>query len=229
MNRITSVIMMHARDRLTWFFLPWGIVLSSFLINVIIGVVLGGNTPIYTGGLSSIYIYMLVVGAATLKETFPFALGFSVRRRDYYLGTLLMIIGVSAISALLIWLLALIEGSLVPNWGINLHFFHLPYLNDGSLVEQLCIYFVLMVCMVLLGFVFASTFQRFRRTGLYSLFTTLGMFLSLFSILATYWNWWGNIFGWFAQETAFDLALWMLPVIAVCGLASYTLLRKATA
>ena len=131
MNRIASVMVMHSRDRLTWFFLPWIVVGSSFTVNVFIALLLGSKTAIYTGGLSSIYIYMLSVGAITVGGTFPFALGFSTRRRDYFLGTIAQAIAVSAAWAILLWLLSFIEDKLIRNWGVDLHFFHLPYLSNG--------------------------------------------------------------------------------------------------
>ena len=46
--------------------------------------------------------------------------------------------------------------------------------------------------------------------------------------MSTYWLWWGAIFGWLAQQTAVALGLWLVPLIAICALASYALLRKAT-
>jgi hypothetical protein len=97
MNRIANVLRLHIRGWHYWLLVPLSIVLSSFVINLIISVILGGKTAIYTGGLSSIYIYMLVLGSLTVKETFAFALGFSVRRRDYYLGTLVMAVATCAV------------------------------------------------------------------------------------------------------------------------------------
>lgn len=229
MNRIANVIRMHSCTWMAWFLVPWSILLSSFVINLIIAAIIGGKIADYTGGLSSIYIYMLVVGSITLKETFPFALGFSMRRRDYYLGTLLMSAATCAVSAFLIWLLSLVEAYLIPGWGVSLHFFHLPYLNDGLLAGQLWIYFVVMVCMYWLGFAPASVFQRFRSIGLLALGIASLLISSILGFAATRWNWWGTIFHWFAQQSAFNLASWTVPLIAICVLASYALLRKATA
>ena len=227
MNRIANVLRLHLKGWHFWFLVPWSIVLSSFVINLIIAAFFGGKTAIYTGGLSSIYIYMLILGGIVVRDTFSFALGFSVRRRDYYLGTLVMIVGVSAVSAVLIWLLSIVENSLIPGWGLNLHFFHLPYLNDGSLAEQFWIYFVVMLCMFLLGLMPGAVFQRYRSYGLYGLTAVVLLPATVLGFAATRWSWWGTIFGWFAQQSAFDLATWMVPIIAACVLSSYVFLRKA--
>ncbi len=228
MNRIAGVIAMHARDEESWFFVPWGIVGSSFAINLLIALFLGGKTALYTGGLASIYIYMLVAGVITLKESFPFALGFSVRRSDYFLGTAALAAAVSAAWAILLLLLSLVESQVIRNWGVNLHFFHLPYFSDASLLGQFWTYFVGMLLMYCLGMVTASVHQRFSRMGVY-IFAGVSLGLaSIFSIVATYWNWWGAIFNWLAQQSAVTLALWLAPVVVLCAFASYALLRRAT-
>ena len=229
MNRVANVVAIYTRDKFSWFYLPWIIVGISFSINVIIAVLVGGKAPIYTGGLSSIYIYMLVAGSIAVAGTFPFAIGFSGRRTDYFLGTAAIAAATSAAWALLIWLFSFIEGNLFKNWGVDLHFFHLPYLSDGSLLGQFWVYFTVMLMMFFLGFTPASIYQRFGRMGMYTLFGVSGLLISILSLLSTYWNWWGAIGNWFVQQTAVDLAWWTLPISGICALASYALLRKATA
>src|SRR5262249_21176224 len=122
-----------------------------------------------------------------------------------------------------------IENNLIRGWAVDLHFFHLPYVNDGPLAEQLWIFFVVMVCMFWLGFAPASVFQRFRSAGLLALSIAVLLLASVFWFAATRSNWWGDIFGWFARQSAFDLASWTVPIIAFCTLGSYAFLRKATA
>ena len=170
MNRTAHVISMHSRDRLSWFLLPWIVVGSSFVINLFIAVLLGGTTAFYTGGLASIYIVILVTGAITVAGTFPFALGFGVRRRDYVLGTLALAVAMNAVWAVLLVLLSVIEANVIPNWGVHLHYFHLPYFSNGSVVEQFWVSFTLLLFMFLLGFLPGSVYQRYRRAGMYTLF-----------------------------------------------------------
>jgi hypothetical protein len=228
MNRITSVIKIHSRNKFTWFFLPWIILLSSFVINLFISFLIGGKTAIYTGGLASIYIYMLVAGIFTLRDSFPFALGFSIRRTDYFLGTVGMVVAVSAVTAILLLLLSFTESELIRGWGLELHFFHLPYVNDGPLIGQLWIFFVVMVHMYLLGFAIASVYQRFGRTGMYVFFIAAFLLVSVCTYVFTYFNWWRDIFRWLSHYSASELASWLVLAIAAYALVSYALLRKAT-
>ena len=144
---------------------------------------------------------------------------------------------------------------MIKNWGVGLHFFHLPFFSDGSPLRQFCwsyyhdmycaqsdpnyfnhssslqqfwVYFVLLLFMCLLGLLFGSIYQRFGRAGEYLFFGVAFLLLSAFLLMSTYWNWWGAIFGWLAQQNAATLGLWLVPLIALCALVSYALLRKAT-
>ncbi|QYR21405.1 hypothetical protein KZ483_27680 [Paenibacillus sp. sptzw28] len=226
MNRAAGVLQMHLRDKWMWFYIPSIILMSSFLVNLIIGSLT--EEPIYTGGLFSILIYMLVAGILTLTQTFPFALGLSVRRKDFYIGTASMIVLASAATAILLLILSLIE-KWTDAWSTELHFFNLPYLSDGSAPQNLFIFFILLLHAYYLGFAISSVHRRFGRLGMYVF--SIGSFL-IFTIAGysiTFLGWWDNIWIWVADQNAFGLALWLIPPVAVYALTSYLLLRKATA
>lgn len=114
-------------------------------------------------------------------------------------------------------------------WGLELHYFHLPYLTDGSLIEQLWIYFVALANLYFLGCAIGSIYQRFGRAGTLMFFLIVFLLLSIFSLVWTYLRWWGAFFHWFGQFTAFELALLLLPLTAFYLLVSYLLLRRAVA
>ena len=259
MNRIASVMAMHARDRVTWFVIPWGVLAAGFAICLFlalsIAVFFGNNTPVYTGALATVYFVMLVTGIGAVIRMFPFAVGFGARRSDFVLGTLAMGVAVSAAWSILLGLLSLIEANLIKNWGVGLHFFHLPFFSDGSPLRQFCwsyyrdaacaqsdpnylhggvplgqfwVYFALLLFVYLLGLVLGSIYQRFGRLGEYIFSGIVFLLVSVFLLLSSYLSWWGAIFGWLAQQTAAGLAWWLAPLIAVFALVCYALLRKAT-
>jgi hypothetical protein len=259
MNRIASVLVMHARDRVTWFLIPASVLGAGFAIVLLIALSIdllwGGATPVYTGALAVFYFVMLSGGATPVSGTFPFAVGFGTRRRDYLLGTLAWGVAVCAAWAILLGLLSLIEANVIKNWGVGLHFFHLPFFSDGSPLRQFCwsyyhdrycaqsdpnylsggsplgqfwVSFALLLFLYLLGLLLGSIYQRFARVGEYVFFGIAFLILSVFLLMSTYWYWWGAIFGWLAQQTAAALGLWLVPLIGCFALASYALLRKAT-
>jgi hypothetical protein len=259
MNRIASVMVMHARDRATWLLGPWIVLGATFVMCLLITLSIDwlwrGSTPVYTGALACIYIVMLAVAIGTVIGTFPFAVGFGTRRSDYLLGTLAWSVAYCASWAILLGLLSLIEASVIKNWGVGLHFFHLPFFSDGTPLRQFCwsyyhdlscahsdpnyfssgsslqqfwVYFVLLLFLYMLGLLIGSIYQRFGRTGEFFFFGIVFLLLSVFVLLSSYWQWWGTISGWLAQQTAAALGLWLVPLIAFFALASYALLRKAT-
>jgi hypothetical protein len=216
---------MHSRDKWSWFIIPWLVMLSSFIVNLIISLFI--KDPIYTGGIASIYIYMFVAGTIMLAQTFPFALGMSVSRTDYYLGTSAMIILTSVGSAGLLFLLGLTEGW-TNAWGSHLHFFNLPYLSEGPLINQFTVPLVILLFMHYSGIVISAVY---RRTGLNGMFIASGILLLVFTVLgflATYLNWYPAIFDWMVKQSAVDYTLWMLPIIVIFAVVSYLLLRRAT-
>jgi hypothetical protein len=66
MSRVVGVMKMHSRDKWAWFIVPWLVMLSSFIVNLIISAFI--NDPVYTGGIASIYIYMFVAGIIILAQ-----------------------------------------------------------------------------------------------------------------------------------------------------------------
>ncbi|WNQ11085.1 hypothetical protein MJA45_26385 [Paenibacillus aurantius] len=224
---MNSVLRMHARDKWSWIYIPWLILMSSFVINLIISSLVQVEGGITTGGLASIFCYMLVAGIMTINNTFPFALGMNVRRTDYLIGTAAMALLVSAGTALAIFLLAYVEGRLIPGWGVSLHFFSLPFLESLSPFTRLAIFFVLVLYMFFQGFAIASVHRRFGRSGMMVLFGGLLAAGTLFSYLASANGWWVSIGGWLVDHHR-ELFWWTLPVTMLYMLVSYGLLRRST-
>lgn len=226
--RIKGVVGMHLRDKFSWFYLPWIILMSSFVINVGIAASVPDDQEIVTGGLASIFIYMLVCGIVSVHHTFPFALGLSVRRRDYFGGTMLMILSASAVLSVMLTIFSAVE-SASEGWGVQLSFFHLPFVADGSVAQQWVIYASLMIFMYLLGFACSCVYRRFGRTGLYTLAIASFLAGTAFTYAMTYRPQLRNNLGdFFSGMTAFDLALLLVPAWLVLSAIAYALLRRST-
>lgn len=257
MSRITSVMAMQARDRTSWFAIPAGVLGAGFaicfLIALAIVLLFGGSQGTYTGAVgAAIFMVTLVAGIGAVIRMYPFAVSFGALRRDFVLGTLAMGVVVSAVWAIILGLLSLIEANIVNNWGVDLHFFHLPVVSDGSLLRQICwshdadcarsdpnylrgglalgqfwVYFAILLFMFLLGLMLGSMYQRFGRIGEYIFAGVVFLLVSVFLFLSSYLSWWGAMFGWLGQQTAAGLALWLTLPMALFALVFYALLRKA--
>lgn len=111
MSRALSVTKMHLRDKFSYAYLPWIILLCSFTVNLIIGFLIDEQKGYYSGGLMSIYIYMFVSGIVVVPMTFPFSQGLGIRRTDYFIGTSGVMATLSAVFSALLVLLAELEAA----------------------------------------------------------------------------------------------------------------------
>ncbi|AJY77681.1 hypothetical protein VN24_12000 [Paenibacillus beijingensis] len=226
MNKTASVIKMHLRDKWTWFFVPSFVVSISFVVNLIVGAFL--EEPLYTGGLTSVHIYVLVAGMIVLPQTFPFALGLSVRRTDYFWGTAAAVALMGLATSLLMTILSIAEDKWTNHWGVDLYFFNLPYLSAGNALVELGVHLLLLLHLFFVGFVIASMFRRFGRNSLLIFFAAIIALGSCLSLILTRNRWWIDVFDWLGARTAFELVLWLTPLTAVYFLLSYMLLRRST-
>ncbi|MFF2481141.1 hypothetical protein [Paenibacillus sp. NPDC058071] len=226
MNRIPSVLKMHYRDKTSWFIVPGMVLGSSFAVNLLVGAL--GAIEIYTGGLMSIYIYMFVMGILVVPQTFPFAISFSVRRQDYYSGTALYAVTSGIVITLLLLLMSFLESDVTNNWGVDLHFFNLPYLSDGSIFQQFVIYLLVLLTTFFGGFTIGSFYRKFRNTGMLLLAIASVFAVTVLSYFMTKNDWWMDVYEWLIDHTAFQLALWLIPIILVCNLISFLFLRRST-
>lgn len=229
MNRTIGVLKMHCRDKWSWLYIPWIVCLSSFLVNLIIGYTMSSQEEIYTGGVSSIFIYLFVIGIVMPPQTFAFALGMGVRRKDYFLGTTVMAMLFSVGSSVLLLLLSQIEQG-TNQWGVGLHFFNLPFINEGSLFIQWLTFTLLFLCLFFGGLLIASVYRKFGKNGMFVFFGAILLVFLVAPLLITYFEGWDDIGRWILASfhSMNDFAPWLLLKAAIMALASYLLLLRST-
>ena len=227
MNRISSVLTLHYRDKWTWFYIPAIILFSIFAVNLIVGFLVNSDEVVYTGGASSIFIYLFVTGIIVVAKTFPFAIGMSMRRVDYFIGSAAAGAISSTLFAALILFMAQLENQ-SNGWGNRLHFFHFPYINDGTVMEQFALYVIFFLHFFSLGFLIASFAKRFGSKGMFIASTAILLIGSFAIYLIHSFELWGSIFSWFAGQTAVQIAYWLIPFVLFYLLASFLLLRRAS-
>ena len=100
MTTLVNIARYHLVDRLTYLALPWGVMVFSFLVNLAIAAVVPPSPHGYfTGGLVTIYIFLLICGTLSMTRSLPFGLMLGVSRRSYYLGTALLVVLLGAVYA----------------------------------------------------------------------------------------------------------------------------------
>jgi hypothetical protein len=89
---------------------------------LVIAAALPGPQGNYTGGLVTIYAFLLFCGALSMTRSLPFGLMLGVSRRTYYLGTTLLIAVLGVVYGLGLTVLQTVERA-TGGWGVGLHFF----------------------------------------------------------------------------------------------------------
>src|SRR5215469_8557788 len=166
MKTLVNVARYHLVDRLTYVAVPWAILAFSFLINLVIAATVpqppGG---IYTGGLVSIYVFLLICGVLSMTRELPFGLMLGVSRRSYYLGTALLVLALSLAYGLALTVLQAIERA-SGGWGLSLHYFQVPLIMDGPWYQTWVTSFVLLVLFFLYGMWYGLVYRRWNLFGL---------------------------------------------------------------
>jgi hypothetical protein len=183
----------------------------------------------YSGASSWIFFYMMVVAIQAMNLTFPLALGYGSTRRDFYLGSALTFVVLSAGWAVLLTILSMLE-SATNGWGVQLRMFTAIYFGGGETVvwQRLVIFFCVMLFFFFMGTVFAVVYVRWKAFGLVLSFLVLGAVLVGVIALFTLTKTWNLVGEFFMVNQAIGVALWLLVPTALASIAGYALLRRAT-
>ncbi len=228
MNTLVNVARYHLVDRMSFVALPWGILTFSFLVNVVVSLsVPTGPAGIYTGGLATIYVFLLVCGALIMTRSLPFGLMLGISRRTYYLGTALLVVALGVVYGLGLTLLQLVERA-SGGWGVSLHFFRVPWIMDGPWYETWLTSFVLLVLFFLYGMWYGLVFRRWSVFGLVTFIAAqiVVVLLAVVAVSLTH-NW--SAFGhFFTTLTALALTGVLAAVALAMGFGGLTTVRRVT-
>ncbi|MGE3192145.1 MAG: ABC transporter permease [Microbacteriaceae bacterium] len=183
----------------------------------------------FSGAASWIFFYMLVVAVQAMNLTFPLALGYGSTRRDFYLGSALTFVLLSAGWALGLTILSMIETA-TNGWGVGLRMFTAIYFGGGEndAWQRLVIFFCVMLWFFFVGAAFAAVYVRWKAFGLTLSFLVLAAALVGIIALITWAQAWGSVGQFFMTNQAIGVALWLLVPTSIAGLVGYLLMRRAT-
>lgn len=231
MKRILPVIRLHLVNWPAAIGWPWGILASSFLVNLAIFYSTRDQLPDdpQTGGVLSIYVVVAVAYTQAITQVFPFALGLGVTRRVFYAATTLLLLAESLLYGVLLYLGKLIENA-TGGWGISLSFFGVPFLTTGNPLAQILIYTVPFTVFGGIGLCTTLVFKRWGLNGFYTL--TIATLLTLGGLVAlfTWRGYWPAIGHWFADQSPLVLfAGWPALLALVLAGTGFLTIRRATA
>ncbi|MDI2097634.1 hypothetical protein [Ruicaihuangia caeni] len=237
-QRIWNVVRLHFVNIGTTIAVPSMIMGLIFLANLAIWAIIraslapGDRTNFsegmqWSGSTFYIFVYMLVVAVQAISATFPFALGLSTTRRDYYLGTAASFILLSAGYAVALTLLSLLEEA-TNGWGLGGRMFVTNYFSDGPVLERFFVFFAVMLFFFFVGSIFASVWMRWRAYGVIVLGVLLAALLLGAMLLIGVTGSWGAVGDWLVSNRALGVAWWSLLPTALSAVAGFFLLRRVT-
>jgi len=229
MNTWISVARYQLTNRLGFAILPWAILALDFLIAVVIvgSLPSGPGQPRYAGALAAIYVVLLIVGATSISVQLPFALALGVSRRSFYAGTALVALAVAVVYGLALTVLQLIERG-TGGWGLNLHFFRVPYLLAGPWYLSWLTSFVGLALMLAWGMWFGIVYRRWSVVGLLSFIAVQVLALTAVLLIIAGANAWHSVSRFFTTLTIEGLTglLALLTVVLLAG--GYATVRRLT-
>lgn len=235
-NRIVATARVHAANPWTTVYSPWLILLAVFALNYAIwraillaadGRPLPDSAFTQNGGVSWVFVYMLVVAVQAMNQTFSFVVGLGTTRRDFYLGSAATFVGLSTMYGVGIALLAWVERA-TNGWGVNGAFFAPWGLSALPIWELAVMNTLALLFMFFAGTAFAAVFMRWGPTGLVMAFVVLALAIvvAVFGITTT--ESWTAVGNFFTTHTVLEISLFSLPVSVGAGLVGWALMRGAT-
>lgn len=238
-SRVLAVLRLHFTSLYILIVVPWVIMTIIFLVNLAIWAIIfasvsgpGHRADVrdglqWSGSSLYLFVYMAVVAVQSIIVTFPYALGYGVTRRNYFLGTALAYVLLAVGYAAALTLLAGIERA-TDGWGFGGRMFNAVYFAGDSLVERFFVYFALILFFYFFGMLAATVYLRWKQLGLLIGFAVLGVLLVGLIALVTVSQNWPAVFSFMTSAGTAGLVGWLLVPTATSALTAFVALRRAT-
>ncbi|MGY1624579.1 hypothetical protein ACI789_20445 [Geodermatophilus sp. SYSU D00965] len=229
MNRVLSAARLHLVHPLVVFGVPWMVGTISFVINWAVWAladVAEHDPNNFTGGVTALYITVCVVFVQALTQMLPFAMGVSLSRRTYWLGTAL--VGVVSALGYGIALAVLNEiGQVTGGWGVGLNFWVPTPLLADNFVLQVLYSGGPMLALIFLGIGIGVVYKLWGPNGLWLLVLLSVVVIGGLAVLTTGLSAWGDVWAWLTDREAITLAFGIPAAIAaVVAAASFAGIRR---
>ncbi|MFC5928378.1 hypothetical protein D6T64_07140 [Cryobacterium melibiosiphilum] len=237
-TRIWNVVRLHLVDRRTYIGIPWLIVGMAFIVTVFIAQIIGFTTgglgtadaiegQRYSWAVMSPQWYLVVVGVQAISFGFPLALGYGVTRRDFYLGTALLFVLISAGNAIAFAVLTQLE-QVTEGWWIDTYMFNALWLGLEGFWVDLFSFFVMQLLVFFVGASVATIYMRWRMPGMLVFWSSLVLLIVATVTVITFTSNWIPVSVWFGAQGIAGIFGWLLIPAAIAGVGGFLALRRAT-
>ncbi|MCA1008945.1 ABC transporter permease [Rhodococcus hoagii] len=227
-RRLLAVCRLHAVSWPLLLAAPAAILAVTFAINLTIFALIDADDETHvTGAVLALYGFVVAFYTQAMAQTFPFALGLSVTRRQFFTSTTVVAIVQSIVFAAVLQLLSVIEAA-TDGWGVGMRMFGVLRYATDSVVLQTVTLFASLLLTTALAMLLGAVFLRWRTSGL--LIAGIGTIgaLGLAAVVVTWAHWWPAIGSWFVDSPrAVVLAVVPVAASAVSIAATWAVLRRA--
>ncbi|UYN84711.1 MAG: hypothetical protein KIT89_05990 [Microcella sp.] len=232
--RVRAVVRLLLGNPWTAIYTPLLILTFIVLVNAAIWGIIRANIPPegesasnVNGGALFLFVYMLVVAVQSVNQTFHLALGYGSTRRDFMLGFGVFAVMLSIGYAALLATLSAIETA-TGGWGIRLNFFETATAGLDTWGEAVLLGTLAFLLFFGIGAATASVYVRWKASGMYVFWAGLVVLVLGGAVLITWLQAWQQVGAFFVAAGIIGSAAWSLIITALCALAAWLILRRAT-
>lgn len=232
-ERIRRVVRLHLVAPSVFIGIPWLIVGIAFAVSVAVASLIrlgtGGDTVGmgYSWAVLSPQWYLVVVGVQAVGMTFPFALGFGVTRRDFWIGTSVLFTLLSLVNAAAFTVLVQLE-KLTDHWWTGTYMFDALWYGAGPWYEDFFSTFALQMFVFFIGAATTTLYMRWRVIGVLTAAVGLVALLLLAGLVIGLTNSWDEVWAAVGSFTVVGVFTGVLVAALLCAVVGYLVIRRAT-
>jgi len=228
MTRVLQAARLHLIHPAMMLGIPWLVVSISFAINLATWYLTpaGEDDGGFTGGIGAFYVTVLVIFVQVVTQILPFAMGVSLSRRTFYLGTALVAVLQALASGVAISALVSVENA-TGGWGREMDFWAPGILEVGNPVLQVFASAAPLLAFSFVGVGIGIVHQRWGQLGTWGLVVGSMLVLGALAVLITWLEAWRAVGDWFADQSAATLTIGLPVAVAlIVAVVSYPGIRR---
>jgi hypothetical protein len=229
-NRVLAATRLNAAHALVIFGVPWMVVGISFAINWAIwqlaDIPAQTGSDGFTGGVLALYITVMIVFVQTVTQLLPFAMGISLSRRTFFLGTALMGLLQALGYGIALTVLTRIENA-TNGWGVGLDYWAPGPREVDNAALQVLVSGAPMLAFIVAGIGMGVVQKRWGPSGVWGLIIGSLVVFGGLAVLVTWLRAWGDVGSWLTDQSVATLAVGLpLALAAVLAVLSFAGLRR---
>jgi hypothetical protein len=229
MDRVLAAARLHLIRPLVTLGVPWLIAGTSFALTLALWATVGigeENPDAFAGGVTALYATLLVAYVQAVTRLLPFAMGISISRRAFFLGTAVVVVGQSVVYGVILSALVSLEGA-TGGWGAGLRFWAPAGIDVDDPVLQVAVSGAPLLAFAAVGVGFGIVYKRWGQVGAWTTVLLLMLALGGLAVLISWAGAWSDVGGWFADRSLPALTIGLPAALAaLVVLLSYPGIRR---